>query len=147
MGVQSAATTKASRNRIGVCTRGPASWADLAVRVYPGRNLFIPPLVPRAVYWYERGGFLVLRGIPRPVLGESCRTSIKYFAIFPPRQKNKIKIFRVFNQGVHLKIVEVMNFFITECTWEFFLSNQLNFQSHYLEKTRDPIHSESLLLI
>ena len=28
MDVRSAATTRASRNRIGACTRGPASWAD-----------------------------------------------------------------------------------------------------------------------
>ena len=31
--------------------------------------------------------FLVLTGMPRPVLGESCTLSIKYFAIFPPHQK------------------------------------------------------------
>ena len=29
------------------------------------------------VYWFERGGFLVLTGMPRPVLGESCTTPIK----------------------------------------------------------------------
>ena len=40
--------TGASRNRIGACTRGPASWEDLAVRVDRGRNLFIPPLVGAA---------------------------------------------------------------------------------------------------
>ena len=45
--------------------------------------------VPRAVFWFERGGFLVLTGMPRPVLGESCTTSIKDFAIFPPHQKKK----------------------------------------------------------
>ena len=45
MGMQSAATTGASRNRIGAYTRVPASWADLAVRVDWGRNLLIPPLV------------------------------------------------------------------------------------------------------
>ena len=45
MGVQSAATTRASRNRIGACTRGPASWAGLAVRVDRERHLFILPLV------------------------------------------------------------------------------------------------------
>ena len=44
MGVQSAATTGASRNRIGACTRGPASWADLAAGVVQGRNRFIPSL-------------------------------------------------------------------------------------------------------
>ena len=38
----------ASRNRIGACTRGPASWADLAVRVVEGRNRFIPPLAGAA---------------------------------------------------------------------------------------------------
>ena len=27
--------------------------------------------------------------MPRPVLGESCTTSIKDFAIFPPHQKKK----------------------------------------------------------
>ena len=47
--------------------------------------------VPRVVYWFERGGFLVLTGMPRPVLGESCTTSIKDFAIFPPHQKKKKK--------------------------------------------------------
>ena len=41
MGVQSAATTGASRNLVGPCTRGPASWADLAVRVNRGKNLLI----------------------------------------------------------------------------------------------------------
>ena len=40
-----AVTTTASRNRIGACTRGSASWADLAVRVVRGRNHFIPSLV------------------------------------------------------------------------------------------------------
>ena len=48
MGVQSAATTGASRNRIGACTRGLASSADLAVRVVQGRNRFIPPLAGAA---------------------------------------------------------------------------------------------------
>ena len=42
--VQSVATTRASRNRIGACTRGHASGADLAVRVDRARNLLIPPL-------------------------------------------------------------------------------------------------------
>ena len=45
MSVQSAATMGASRNRIGAYTRGPASWADLAVRVDRGRNVLIPFLV------------------------------------------------------------------------------------------------------
>ena len=44
-GVRGVTTTRASRNRIGACTRGPAPQADLAVRVVRGRNLFIPPLV------------------------------------------------------------------------------------------------------
>ena len=48
MGMQSAATTGTSRNRIGSCIRGPASWADLAVRVVRGRNRFIPPLAGAA---------------------------------------------------------------------------------------------------
>ena len=41
MGVRSAAATRASRNRIGACTRGPASWVDLAVRVDLGRNVYV----------------------------------------------------------------------------------------------------------
>ena len=45
MGMQSAATTRASRNSIVAYTRGPASLADVAVRVDRGRNIFIPPLV------------------------------------------------------------------------------------------------------
>ena len=48
MGMQIAATAGASRNRTGACTRGPASWADLAVRVDRGCNLLIPPLVGAA---------------------------------------------------------------------------------------------------
>ena len=47
-GVQSAETTGASKIRIGACTHGPASWADLAARVDRGRNLLIPPLVGAA---------------------------------------------------------------------------------------------------
>ena len=46
MGVESVTTGRASRNRIGACTRGPGSRADLAVRVVRGRNLFIPPHPP-----------------------------------------------------------------------------------------------------
>ena len=48
MGVHSAVTTGASINRIGACTLGPASSADLAVRVDRVRNLLIPPLVGAA---------------------------------------------------------------------------------------------------
>ena len=48
MGVQRAATTGASGNRIGACTRAHASWPDLAVRVDRGRNLLIPSLVGAA---------------------------------------------------------------------------------------------------
>ena len=48
MGVESVTTGRASRNRIGARTRGPASWTDLAVRVDRGRNLPIPPLVATA---------------------------------------------------------------------------------------------------
>ena len=48
MGMQRAATTGASRNRIRACTRGLASSADLAVRVVQGRNRFIPPLAGAA---------------------------------------------------------------------------------------------------
>ena len=36
-------------------------------------------------------GFLVLTGMPRPVLREFCTTSIKDFAIFPPHQEKKKK--------------------------------------------------------
>ena len=48
MSVQSAELTRASRNRIRVYIRGSASWADLAVRVYQGGNLFIPSLLGAA---------------------------------------------------------------------------------------------------
>ena len=48
MGVQSVATTGASINRIGAHTRGPVSWADLAVRVDRERNVPIPSLVGAA---------------------------------------------------------------------------------------------------
>ena len=48
MGVQSAATTRVSRNRIGPYTCGPAPWADLAVRVDRERNLLVPPQVGAA---------------------------------------------------------------------------------------------------
>ena len=37
----------------------------------------------------QERGFLVLTDIPIPVLGESCTTSIKDFAFFPPHQKKK----------------------------------------------------------
>ena len=40
--------TRASRNRIGACTRGPAFQADLAVHVIRMKNLFIPPVVGAA---------------------------------------------------------------------------------------------------
>ena len=44
MAVQSAATTRASRNRIGASTRSRAPRADLAVRVVRGGGiaLFLP---------------------------------------------------------------------------------------------------------
>ena len=58
MGVQSAVTTMASRNRIGACTRGPASWVDLAVRVDRRRNLFIPRLVGAACLISTKNGCL-----------------------------------------------------------------------------------------
>ena len=48
MGMQSVAIAGASSNRIGACTRGPASRADLAVRVDRARNFLIPPLVGAA---------------------------------------------------------------------------------------------------
>ena len=44
MGVESETTGRASRNRIGACTCGPASRADLAVYVVRRRTLFISPL-------------------------------------------------------------------------------------------------------
>ena len=48
MGVESETTGRASRNRIGACTRDPASRVDLTVRVVRGRNLFVPPLAGAA---------------------------------------------------------------------------------------------------
>ena len=47
MGVESETTGRASRNRIGACTRGPASLAELAVRVDWVRNLFVLPWLAR----------------------------------------------------------------------------------------------------
>ena len=44
MGVWSEKTGRASRNRIGVCTRGLASRVDLAGRVVRESNLFVSPL-------------------------------------------------------------------------------------------------------
>ena len=44
MVVESETTGRASRNRIGASTRGPASRVDLAVRVVQGRNLLVSPL-------------------------------------------------------------------------------------------------------
>ena len=87
MGVQSAATTGASRNRIGACTRGPASSADLAVRVDRGRNHY----------------FLVLTGMPRPVLGESCTTSIKDFAIQAYLTLSCLTLFREITNMVSIR--------------------------------------------
>ena len=48
MGVHSAATTWASRNRFGASTGGPAFRADLAVRVDRRRDFLIPLLVGAA---------------------------------------------------------------------------------------------------
>ena len=39
----------------------------------------------------REGFFLLLTGMPRPLLGVSCTTSIKDFAIFLPHQKKKKK--------------------------------------------------------
>ena len=44
MGVESETTGRASRNRIGAGTSGPASRVDLTVRVVRRRNLFVSPL-------------------------------------------------------------------------------------------------------
>ena len=49
MGVQSAATTRASRNRIEVCTRIPASWADMTVRICRIRIFLFLPWLARLV--------------------------------------------------------------------------------------------------
>ena len=49
MGVQSAATAGSSRNRIGACTRGPASWADLDARLGRGGIFSFLPWLARLV--------------------------------------------------------------------------------------------------
>ena len=63
MGVESETTGRASRNRIGACTRGPASRADLAVRVVQGRIFLFLPWLARlvglpngrvAANWFEK---------------------------------------------------------------------------------------------
>ena len=51
MGVEGVTTERASRNRIGACTCGPASRADLTVRVVRGRIPFIPPLAGMHWIW------------------------------------------------------------------------------------------------
>ena len=48
MGVESVTIGRASSNRIGACTCGPASRVDLAVRVVRGRISFIPTLAGAA---------------------------------------------------------------------------------------------------
>ena len=52
VGVESVRTGRASRNRIGACTCGPASWADLAVRVVWRGIPFIHPLAG-AASWFS----------------------------------------------------------------------------------------------
>ena len=42
---------------------------------------------PASCIMVQERGFLVLTGIPRPMLGESCTTSIKDFAIYTPHKK------------------------------------------------------------
>ena len=49
VGVQSAATTRASRKSIGACNRGPASRAGLAVRVEGGGIFLFLPWLARLV--------------------------------------------------------------------------------------------------
>ena len=49
MGIESATTGRASRNRIGASTRGSAPWSDLAIHVCRGRNFLVPPRLARLV--------------------------------------------------------------------------------------------------
>ena len=43
MGIESQTTGRASRNRNGACTRGPASQPDLSIRVDSGGVFLFPP--------------------------------------------------------------------------------------------------------
>ena len=51
MGVESVTTERSNRNLIGTCTCGPASRADLDVRVVRARISFIPSLAG-AASWF-----------------------------------------------------------------------------------------------
>ena len=103
MGVESVTTERASRNRIRACACSPAfrsTW--LSASFGEGFLLFLPWLaqlvgLPNGRVAADeshgcigsRGGFLVSTGMPIPVLGESCTTSIKDFDIFPSHKKKK----------------------------------------------------------
>ena len=83
---------RASKNHIEAYTRGCATRASWAVATVGGGNLFLPNLawlisLPNRRVLVRERGFLVLTGMPSPVLGESYTTYIKDFAIFPPHKK------------------------------------------------------------
>ena len=50
---------------------------------FPGKIFFTTLLFPIDT---------VLTGMPKPVIGESCTTSIKDFAIFPHKKKKKCTV-------------------------------------------------------
>ena len=64
----------------------------LSVSFGGGTALFLPWLARQSVCLKSvRPRISVLTAMPRPALGESCTTSIKDFAIFPPHQRKKKK--------------------------------------------------------
>ena len=91
MGVGRVITGRASRNRIGAYAPGHefrANGVAASVRrgSFPSPGWCNSSVEPNGRFW-----FLVLTGMPSFVLGESCTTSIKDFAIFSSSPKKKEK--------------------------------------------------------
>ena len=84
--------------------------------------------VPQVVYWFERGGSLVLTGMPRPVLGESWTTSIKDFAM-SPHQKKKKKM---------MQCLELVTRLIHR-NQKFLLSGKVTFEYNYVTYSEDKV--------
>ena len=77
------------------------------------------------MYWFVRGGVLVLTGMPRLILGESCTTSIQDFAIFPPHKKKKKSNFI---------LSQALAYFLCMCRLYLFKCLFFLIQAHFLGK-------------